>query len=113
MTQDKDAMRPEPKLPSSLLLTAPTGPLAVETPRDWLLPDGEELFRGIYTRAGTGVSEVLAVCSAIAGEGKTTISVGLGVTIAQDFPEHRVVVVETDVQRPVLARDFGVEPNPG
>jgi len=82
-------------------------------PRDWVLPGADEIFRGIYTRAGTGASEVLAVCSAITGEGKTTVSLGLATAIAQDFPERRVLVVETDVQRPVLATDFDVDPNPG
>src|SRR5712692_10192629 len=82
--------------------------------RDWLFPGVDEHFRGIYTRAGLGYSpEVIAVCSAIAGEGKTTLSVGLGITLAQDFPETRILIVETDVNSPVLASDFGVEPNPG
>jgi capsular exopolysaccharide synthesis family protein len=82
--------------------------------RDWLFPGVDEYFRGIYTRAGLGFSsEVLAVCSAVAGEGKTTLSVGLGVTLAQDFPESRILIVETDLNNPVLAADFDVEPTPG
>src|SRR6188508_3126789 len=69
-----------------------------DAPREWLFPQGDELFRGIYTRAGTGfAAEVLAVCSAVAGEGKTTVGLGLAVTIAQDFPERRVLLVETDL----------------
>jgi capsular exopolysaccharide synthesis family protein len=87
--------------------------LAVTTPTHWPLPVGDELFRGIYTRSGAGTTEALAVCSAIAGEGRTTISLGLGVTLAQDFPDQRVLVVETDAQRPALAADFDVEPTPG
>ncbi len=63
---------------------------AAEASPEWIFPDGDELFRGIYTRAGTGfASDVLAVCSAIAGEGRTTVGVGLAVTIAQDFPDRR------------------------
>jgi capsular exopolysaccharide synthesis family protein len=83
--------------------------------REWLFPGGDELFRGVYTRSSIGASarEIVAVCSAITGEGKTTMSLGLGVTLAQDFPERRVVVVETDLQRPVLATDFALEPHPG
>jgi Mrp family chromosome partitioning ATPase len=96
----------------------PNGPLAGErprigAPRQWPILGSDELFRGIYTRSGSGASETLAVCSAIAGEGKTTIGLGLGETIAQDFPERQVLVVETDVRRPVLAAGFGVEPCPG
>jgi capsular exopolysaccharide synthesis family protein len=82
--------------------------------RDWLFAGADELFRGLYTRAGIGfTSEVLAVSSAIAGEGKTTVSLGLAVTVAQDYPERRVCLVETDFQRPTLAEDFGVEASPG
>jgi capsular exopolysaccharide synthesis family protein len=55
----------------------------------------------------------LAVCSAIDGEGKTTVSLGLGVTIAQDYPERRVVIIETDLEHPVLAKDFDLEATPG
>jgi len=82
--------------------------------REWLFPGVDEHFRGIYTRAGLGyTSEVVAVCSAIGGEGKTTVSVGLGVTLAQDFPDSRILIVETDVTSPVLATDFDVDPTPG
>ena len=82
--------------------------------REWLFPGSDELFRSIYTRAGTGfASEVVAVCSAVAGEGKTTLGIGLAVTIAQDFPDRRVLLVETDLQRPVLADDFDTHASPG
>jgi len=92
---------------------APALGLAVEA-REPMLPEADEVFRGIYTRAGASLaSEVLAVTSAISGEGKTTISLGLATTIAQDYPERRVLLIETDVQRPVLAADFDLEPTPG
>jgi capsular exopolysaccharide synthesis family protein len=86
----------------------------VETSREWLFPGLDEVFRGVYTRAGLGYSsEVVAVGSSISGEGRTTVSVGLGVTLAQDFPDLRILIVETDMRNPVLATDFGVEPTPG
>src|SRR5690349_9406791 len=86
-------------------------PAAAQPP---VFPETEELFRGISTRAATGfAAEVVAVCSAIAGEGKTTVGIGLAVAIAQDFPDRRVLLVETDLERPVLADDFGTEPSPG
>ncbi|MBI4494750.1 MAG: CpsD/CapB family tyrosine-protein kinase [Chloroflexi bacterium] len=88
-------------------------PAPADTRPTWLLPGADEFFRLIYTRAGIGAPETLAVCSALAGEGKTTLALGLGVTLAQDFPERRVAVVETDLSRPVLAADFGLEPAPG
>src|SRR5436305_50705 len=88
--------------------------LATASSQQWIFPEGDELFRGIYTRAGIGFgNDVVAVCSALAGEGKTSVSVGLAVTIAQDFPERRVLLVEADVQHPVLAEDFGIEAAPG
>ncbi|HEX2034418.1 MAG TPA: CpsD/CapB family tyrosine-protein kinase [Chloroflexota bacterium] len=98
---------------AELLRFAPPKPLGRPAPRGWLLPGADEFFRRIYTRTGSARSEVLAVCSAIAGEGKTTVSLGLGVTIAEDFPDRRVLVVETDFQRPVLAADFDLAPVPG
>ncbi len=87
--------------------------LVVDRGRDWIVPDGDEWFRAIYTRAGTGASEVLAVTSAIAGEGKSTVSLGLAVTVAQDFPDRRVLLVETDLQTSNLAKDFEIDANPG
>lgn len=84
------------------------------TAREWQFPDSDELFRGIYTRAGIGfASDVVAVCSAVVGEGTTTLCIGLAVTLAQDFPERRVLLVETDLQRPVLAEEFGAHSSPG
>src|SRR5688500_8297797 len=75
-------------------------------PAEWLIPGADELFRGIYTRAWTGEREILAVESSIAGEGRTTVSVGVAVTIAQDFPACRVAIVETDPHGSVLPADF-------
>lgn len=87
---------------------------ADEPQRGWLFEGADELFRGLYTRAGIGfASEVLMVGSALTGEGKSTVSLGLALTVAQDFPDRRVVLVETDAQRPTLATDFAVEPSPG
>ena len=87
--------------------------LVVKRGREWLVPDGDEMFRAIYTRAGTGTSEVMAVTSSIAGEGKSTVSLGLAVTMAEDFPDRRVLLVETDLDTPTLASDFEIAPNPG
>lgn len=87
---------------------------APEVPaRDWLFPGADEWFRMIYTRAGAGTPEVLMVSSAISGEGKTTVGVGVAVTLAEDFPDMRVVLVEADLERKVLADDFEVENRPG
>jgi len=111
---DADLGSEEAGLEQSLRLSAPSAAHLSEPARDWIVPGADEFFRGIYTRAAISHGETtLAVSSAISGDGKTTLSLGLAVTLAQDFPERSVVVVETDSERPVLAKDFGLEPNPG
>jgi capsular exopolysaccharide synthesis family protein len=79
----------------------------------WPIPDAEELFRSLYTGFDSGSGTSIAICSSVNGEGKTTTSLGLAIAIAQDLPDRRVVVVETDLWRAVLAKDFDVAPSPG
>ena len=81
--------------------------------RTWPIPHAEELFRSLYTGFETGQGTSLAVCSTVSGEGKTTLSLGLAIAIAQDLPDRRVVVVETDLWRAVLAKDFDLPAAPG
>jgi tyrosine-protein kinase Etk/Wzc len=81
--------------------------------RAWPIGGANELFRSLYTGFDTGPSTSVAICSAVQGEGKTTIALGLAIAIAQDRPDRRVVVVETDLWRAVLARDFGMPASPG
>lgn len=81
--------------------------------RSWPISGAEELFRSLYTGFETGQGTSLAVCSAVQGEGKTTMCLGLATAIAQDLPDRRVVIVETDLWRAVLARDFGLPTAPG
>ncbi|KAA6433040.1 polysaccharide biosynthesis tyrosine autokinase [Agrococcus sediminis] len=50
---------------------------------------------------------VLLVSSAAAGEGKSSLSVGLALTLAD--VGHRVLLVEADLRRPTLAETTGVE----
>lgn len=88
-------------------------PRSTQQRRSWLIPGADELFRSLYTTFEVMQGISFAVCSAVSGEGKTTISLGLALAIAQDLPDRRVVVVETDLWRPVLAKDFGIDPTPG
>ncbi len=88
-------------------------PRGAQQRRSWLIPGADELFRSLYTSFEVMQGTSFAVCSAVSGEGKTTISLGLALAIAQDLPDRRVVVVETDLWRPVLAKDFGIEATPG
>ncbi|MDQ6671986.1 MAG: CpsD/CapB family tyrosine-protein kinase [Chloroflexota bacterium] len=116
VTDDQTPQLTARAIPGMMLRTRHAGApeTLAQSSREWLFPGADEVFRGIYTRAGMGfASEVLAVCSAIAGEGRTTVSVGLAVTIAQDFPDRRVLLVEMDLERPALAQDFALEETPG
>jgi capsular exopolysaccharide synthesis family protein len=105
---------PDDTLQETALTREPETSLAVRQAREPLLAGTDEVFRTIYTRAGIGpFSEVVAVSSALSGEGKTTLALGLAITIAQDAPERRVMLVEADVHHPALAQDFDVEATPG
>lgn len=52
------------------------------------------------------------VTSAVEGEGKTTVSLGLARAIARTL-DHWSLLVETDLRRPTLARRLGMQPGPG
>lgn len=51
----------------------------------------------------------IAVTSAIPGEGKTTVSINLSVTLAQSSSDHRVLLIDADLRKPRISRLFGTE----
>lgn len=55
----------------------------------------------------------IAITSAVRGEGRTTVSLGLARTIALDSAEMRVVLVEADPERPALSSRLGLPAGPG
>lgn len=63
-------------------------------------------------RENAGRTQLLLVTSPQLGEGKTTTSANLALTMSQEF-QHRVLLIEADLRRPVLAAMFGVPPGPG
>lgn len=74
-----------------------------------------EIYRQIYT--GLELPEratlaVIGVTSAIRGEGRSTIALGLAATLAQDLGV-RVTLVEADLEHPCLADALQVGPTPG
>jgi protein-tyrosine kinase len=80
--------------------------------RDAYVP---EVYRQIYVglELPDGVRPiVIGVTSAIGGEGRTTIALGLARTLATDL-DVPVMLAEVDFQRPTLAAYFGVPPSPG
>ncbi len=53
--------------------------------------------------------KVVALTSAAAGDGKTTTAVNLAVTLGQS-PGARVLLVDVDLRRPLVARALGLDP---
>ena len=56
--------------------------------------------------------QLIIVTSPRIGDGKTTTSANLALTMSQEF-QQRVVLVEADLRRPTLATMFGVRREPG
>jgi capsular exopolysaccharide synthesis family protein len=73
-----------------------------------------EAFRSLRTSillSANPVPKMLLITSALPGEGKTTITVNLGSTLAS--LGSRVVIVDCDMRRPACHRSTGVENKPG
>jgi capsular exopolysaccharide synthesis family protein len=74
-------------------------------------------IRRIYTLSGwTGASQdtgrVLAIGSAVSGEGKSTLAHAIAISAAHDLAGN-ILLVECDLISPTLEADFGVETGPG
>lgn len=83
------------------------------------LPGGDApspgYYRQIYASLRLPKSEkptVIGITSAISGEGRTTIALGLAQALAVDLTTP-VVLAEADLERPALAPHFGLPPAPG
>lgn len=63
-------------------------------------------------RENAGRTQLLIVTSPRLGEGKTTTSANLALTMSHEF-HHKVLLVEADLRRPTLAALFRVHPGPG
>jgi non-specific protein-tyrosine kinase len=78
-------------------------------------PDDPELYRQIFSGLDldrTAAVSVIGVVSAIRGEGRTTIASRLAVTLAADL-DQQVSLIEVDLERPCLAKNFNVDSGPG
>jgi capsular exopolysaccharide synthesis family protein len=87
----------------------------------WLMPPrggAEEQFRVLATRirrpreGNVGPGRVIAVTSALSGEGKTVNSINLAVSLARDF-HHSVLLVEADFKHPMLGKVYRSRPGLG
>jgi len=76
---------------------------------------GEE-FRLLRARVQTICEQrainCLAVVSALPGEGKSTVALGLATACAREAG-RRILLVETDLRRPTISRDLGLPSFPG
>jgi protein-tyrosine kinase len=66
----------------------------------------------LESRDTSGRTQLILVTSPRLGDGKTTTSSNLALTLARDF-QHRVILVEADLRRPTLAQRFGVSAQRG
>ncbi len=74
-----------------------------------------EAFRQIYVSlvlSRDAQRKVIGVTSAISGEGRTTVALGLAQTLSADL-DAPVTLIEVDFDRPVLARHFDIAVAPG
>lgn len=69
------------------------------------------LSSNVALLASGGSLTTVAVTSGLAGEGRSTVSAGLALASAR--AGKRVVLVECDLRRPVLAERLGLERSPG
>ncbi len=76
-----------------------------------VLPDWEEAWRQIYTplllQQGPERTRLVSVSSALDGEGKTTVAMGLAVTIADDL-DTSVLLIDCNLLRPTLSEEVGL-----
>jgi Mrp family chromosome partitioning ATPase len=82
-------------------------------------PSSEELlehFRRIYLSVepmdGQEIHSIIGVTSAVEGEGRTTVALGVAASMAADL-ERPVVLIEADLTHPGLHSALGLEPQPG
>lgn len=64
------------------------------------------IYENLRLSSGYSSLKSLAVTSAIAGEGKSTFTLGLALTVARH--QHRVLVIDADLRRPSLHQSFNL-----
>ena len=73
-----------------------------------------EAYKALYTNVRylniEGKCKKIVVTSAVPGEGKTTLSVNLALTLAQNLEEKRVLLIDADMRRPRVASTLDIDP---
>lgn len=72
-----------------------------------------EAFKMLYTNiryiSVDSECKRFAITSAVSGEGKTTLCVNLAMTFAQNLDGKRVLVIDTDLRQPKVAKLLGMD----
>ena len=119
-TKVSTAVRPDIALFDEKGVVVPDSPAPiVESLRDPRSPVGEELrllranLQAIRKkRPHERPLACIAVVSALPGEGKSTISLGLAAALARE-PGQRILLIEGDLRRPALSSGLGLDRHPG
>ena len=90
--------------PTLVAATNPQSPMAVEYRK--LKEMVIKLTRSDKTK------NTLMVTSAMAGEGKTTTALNLGISLAQEY-DHTVLLIDADLRKPSIGRYLGLGSRPG
>ena len=73
-----------------------------------------EAYKALYTNVRylniEDKCKKIVVTSAVPGEGKTTLSVNLAVTLAQNLENKRILLIDSDMRRPRVAPSLGLDP---
>ena len=73
-----------------------------------------EAYKALYTNVRylniDDKCKKIVVTSAVSGEGKTTLSVNLAVTLAQNLEDKRVLLIDADMRRPRVATALEIDP---
>jgi capsular exopolysaccharide synthesis family protein len=97
------------------VVRAPFPTPMVESVKDAHSVAGEEmrLLRArVHAWCQKGNATCIALSSALPGEGKSTVSVGLAAAFARE-KGRRVLLVEADLRRPSISQMIGLPPAPG
>jgi Mrp family chromosome partitioning ATPase len=95
-----------------LALVHPSAPAASPVRTEAIEPLIAPLLAGISAAQGADLPRRILVTAARGGEGTTTVAAAAAVALARDLG-RRVLLVETNLARPRLARLLGLSESPG
>lgn len=103
--------------PQTYMLPAPsdsTTPPARQPQEAYGFLEGFSMLRtSLMLTSGDSEWEVLLVTSAVPAEGKSTVSMGLATSMAQQHPTQRVLLVDADLRRPTVHATFSLSNQAG